>query len=169
MRRLYCDMLVVIVHAALEPCLLAFVEQLSRKYINGIPWLYTRSERQTVHIARKILTLILFHKSEPCQALYNQNAFLYPYQNALFTSRILGLLQNRPDHLIPHLGGLGEPRLKVLLDALKLLPVRIEVAETDSLTPIACSKRELEIICAERIIVDGGVDCFLQERRVAEE
>jgi hypothetical protein len=83
--------------------------------------------------------------------------------------RILRLLQDRSDHLVAHLRRLGESRLEVLLDALELLPVRVEVAQADALTPVARGECKFEIVGAECVVVDGGVDRFLEERRVAEQ
>ena len=84
-------------------------------------------------------------------------------------SSFLRLLQNRPNHLIPHLRRLRKPRLKVPLDAFKFFSIRIEMPQTDSLTPVACGEREFKIIGAERIVVDGGFNCLLKEGIVAEE
>ncbi len=43
------------------------------------------------------------------------------------------------------------------------------MGEADALAPVARGESELEIVGAERVVGDGGVDDFLKERRIAEE
>jgi hypothetical protein len=77
--------------------------------------------------------------------------------------------QNRLNHLISQLGRLRKPRFKVLLNLLKLLAVPIEIAQINARAPVTGGKGELEVVGAERVVVDGRVNSFFEERWVAEE
>jgi hypothetical protein len=79
------------------------------------------------------------------------------------------LPQNHLNHLIPHLIRLREPGFKVFLNLLKLLPIAIEIPQIDARAPVARRKRELEIVGAEGVVGDGGVDGFVEELGRAEE
>jgi hypothetical protein len=79
------------------------------------------------------------------------------------------LPQYNLNHLIPHFIRLGEPRFKVLLNLLKLLPIAIKVAQIDARAPVAGCKGEFEVVSAERVVGDGRVDGFVKERGRAEE
>ena len=54
----------------------------------------------------------------------------------IFLSSTLCLRQNGLEHLVTHFRSLGEPRREVLLNFFEFLPVRVEVAETDTVAPI---------------------------------
>lgn len=43
------------------------------------------------------------------------------------------------------------------------------MSQTDSLAPVACSKREFKIVGAEGVVIDGGFNCFFKEGVIAEE
>jgi hypothetical protein len=79
------------------------------------------------------------------------------------------LPQNNLNHLIPHFIRLGEPRFKVLLNLLKLLPIAIEIAQIDARAPVAGCKGKFEVVGSERVVGDGRVDGFVEERGRAEE
>lgn len=83
----------------------------------------------------------------------------YAYSRlVLMISSILGLLQDDLDHLISQLGRLWEPRLKVFLDLLKLLPIAIEVTQTDTRAPVSSGEGKLQVIGAESVVIDSRVD-----------
>lgn len=83
----------------------------------------------------------------------------YAYSRlVLMISSILGLLQDDLDHLISQLGRLWEPRLKVFLDLLKLLPIAIEVTQTDTRAPVSGGEGKLQVIGAESVVIDSCVD-----------
>ena len=81
-------------------------------------------------------------------------------------------------HLVAHFGRLREPRSKVALDGLELLPVAIHVTEADTVTPVlherlesyecmimmsySRGKRELQVICSKRVVFDGSIDYLVE-------
>ncbi len=79
------------------------------------------------------------------------------------------ILQNDLDHLIPDARGLGKSFLEILLHSLESVPVGVKVPKRNTVAPPPSRKRELQVVGAERVVVNGCVDYFGQEARLSEE
>jgi len=109
-------------------------------------------------------------------------------------SRLFRLLQNGLDHLVTQPRGLRESRRKIILDMFKFLTIAVEVAETDTRTPIlfheipldyaVLSKKEhtkrknytyssgeceFKVIGSKSVVFNRGLDNFFKQFFVAEE
>ena len=78
-------------------------------------------------------------------------------------------LQDGLNHLVTHLGGLGEHVLEECLCFLELRAVQVEVAVADDVGPLSRGHCELQIVLAERDVLDGDINAVLQEAGSAEE
>lgn len=104
---------------------------------------------------------------------------------------VAGLLEDGLHHFVPKCGGFGEARSEVLRDTLEAVPVGFKVTEFNTVRPCLpqrkyaismgtgmwsrCtmtyprSKCKLQVIRAERVIVNRSIQRFVQELRVAEQ
>jgi len=79
------------------------------------------------------------------------------------------VLLNRLDHLITHPRGFWEPRSKVRLDVLKLLPVAIHVAKAHTFTPVPGGESEFQIVGTESVVLDGRLYDLVEKLLIAEQ
>lgn len=82
---------------------------------------------------------------------------------------VSGLRQDDADHLVTYASRFWKSRLKVLRDAFEAILVRGKIAEGDAVRPCASGKRKLQVVRAEGVVLNGGVDDFLEELWLAKE
>lgn len=91
------------------------------------------------------------------------------YQKPYDLSASPAPLGQDPKHFIADLDGAGEPGLKEALRCHEPLLPRLKVAQRDALGPAARGERELEVVAAERDVLDGDAEGLVEALLVAEE
>lgn len=81
----------------------------------------------------------------------------------------LRALQHSLHHAIPNFNSLGESRFEETLRGDEPLLPSLKVAEANTLGPPTCGKRELEVIAAKGVVLDGDTQRLVKAGRAAKQ